>query len=655
MPDDIINPYADETFEEAGDDIINPYAEDRGGILGAIQPQKGEPRAEEEGPGILEKAVGAIPQIAAETYAGAKAAGRRTPVGMAASGLAAGGVEAVQILGEEAEAATGLDVPFVEGAEAPTTSREAAGRIGKAAAEGAVGEGLSRGVIALGGKVLRGFSKTRTPEADRAIKFMDDKLEQPLLPSEATENRALDIMDNIAEGSLFGGGKISRFKADRAKLMEEAADDIIDQFGARAQPDVTGDLFVKVLNHRIKPSRALSKTLYNKLDDMVKPTMTSKPVSDMVDTGLVDGAGKAIMRPVAGVTEVPVGGVKIPLKSAKKFVEPFLKDIEELGGLEAANAGDNLVKIISGMDDSVDFTVAKELRSRLISVADELAISNPKAQAIGKSKQLVNLIDDAMGKTLKAENPEAYAVWREANKVYKEGSKIFRNKFMKRLVKMAEDNPHQVAPAIFKPRNIKSIVRAKEAMGGVDTPAWKNLQSAYTQDLMAKATPKGKGVQGADLEHALFGKAGMGEKALKEIYTPKQLSTLKEFTNALKVTQQGKEAEGIGRMAIQFTQIGALTQITRAPGKAVAILASPLFLSHAFTNPKIAKWLIHGMKAPAGSRVAADAFTKMASELAEMGEKVVINPIQGGWKKYLKKGEEGEGEYGVDRNIGSAL
>ena len=44
---------------------------------------------------------------------------------------------------------------------------------------------------------------------------------------------------------------------------------------------------------------------------------------------------------------------------------------QELGGIEAKNAGDDLLAAVMDLPDKVDFSTAKELRSRLLSRIDE--------------------------------------------------------------------------------------------------------------------------------------------------------------------------------------------------------------------------------------------------------------------------------------------
>jgi hypothetical protein len=73
----------------------------------------------------------------------------------------------------------------------------------------------------------------------------------------------------------------------------------------------------------------------------------------------------------------------------------------ELGGIEAKNAGDDLMDAVNGLPEGLTFEEAKELRSRLISRIDEFSVINKKAPAIGKAKKLISLLDKQMADSLR--------------------------------------------------------------------------------------------------------------------------------------------------------------------------------------------------------------------------------------------------------------
>jgi len=450
--------------------------------------------------------------------------------------------------------------------EAPQTSMEAAKAIGLAGAEEAAYELGGQAVARFAGKILAPFAKKVSAEAMQAIDTLKSKIRPALTPAEATESRALDILENISEASLLGGGKLSAFKIKRAKVMEDVADDLIDQFGKRVEPDEIGEIFTRTIEGKKDVHKAAANILYNNVEELAK-------------------------------------GATVQTAGLKRFAQPLVDLSKDIAGIESKNAGDDLMSAVLTLPDAVDFATAKELRSRLISRVDEFSVINKKAPAIGKARKAIEILDNSIGEGLKKHNPEAYDVWREANKFYKEGQKDFNNTFIRRLIKKGDPSlggdPEAIAKAIFKPGAITNIKRAKAA---VDSQTWTQLQSYYVQRLMAQSTDIDGVIKGSRLLSNMFGKAGMGKKTLNEILSPMQLRGIENFATTLKITQS-KQAEGLGKMWIQLTQAGAaatLFGMGSTPAAGVIMLGPPV-MSRMLLNPTIAKLLSTGYRLPANS------------------------------------------------------
>lgn len=476
-------------------------------------------------------------------------------------------------------------------------------QIGKEAALGLVGEAGGRALVWTGGKVLAPFAKKVTPEAKRAIKFMQGYLKQPLLPGEAVENKLLRVLENVGENAWLGSTPMKAFRTNRDKVINNIVDDVAEMFGKQVDPDILGEMFEKTIKGQIKASRLISDPLYNTAEQIATDR-----------------------------------GVEVGVKSLRDMAKPMMKMVKELKGLEAKNAGDDLVKMVMAMtkpsqkyvfknnkwvletqkEKFVDYAVAKELRSRLISVVDEFQIINKAAPARGKAKRFIKWVDQAMEKSLKKQAPDAHDFWREANAIYRDTSKKYDNKFIRALMKKGDPNfggePEMIAEAIFKPRRISRIKGIKEA---VDGKTWEKFQSWYTHDLLRKSSTGGK-IIGSKLESNMFGRNGMGEKALREIYTAKEFKTMKELLNAIKMTQINPEAGG--GMYIQLVQAStSAVLLSGAYRKSAAIIMlGPGLLSRVLTYPKTAQLLIQGYKLPVGSPLLGGVFGRFAAEIAKM-------------------------------------
>ena len=529
-----------------------------------------------------------IPEYGGAIIGGILGAPGGIPGAVIGAGLGGAAGKAYQQIGKQ-----------LAGEEAPETSLEAAKEIGIAGGKQAAYELGGRAVVGIAGKILAPFKKSIIAETEIARKTLEKYMPKEispfrfisklrgekvpaLLPTEATENRVLDILGNIAEGSLIGGEKIADYKTIiRPKAINNMVDDLVNMFGQRAEPDLVGEAFTMAVEKSLKPSRLAATTLYNTVDDMTK-------------------------------------GIMIPTKSLKTFAQPLAERAEEIGSIEAKNAGDDLVKAVMELPETISYGTAKELRSRLISKIDEFNIINKKAPAIGKAKYFISLSDNAIENTLKTENPEALALWRQANKLYREGSEQFDNEFIRRLVKQSVDkgNPEVIAKQIFKPGAISNIKKAKAA---VDDGTWKELKSWYVQDILKKSTSQEGEITGKAFVNQLTGKTGMGEKALTEIFKPTELQALKNVATVLQIVSK-KQTEGTGRMWIQLTQAGAVVGLMdeRSRPYSIVLLGGPVVLSHLFTNPIAVKWLIQGARLPARSPMAAAALAKLGGLASEI-------------------------------------
>jgi len=462
------------------------------------------------------------------------------------------------------------------------------GAIGKTASQALLGEEIDpqeiaisggrqalfeagvRAVVGIGQKILAPFAKSVTPEAQLAKETLDrfiPKGSPSILPAEATENRVLDIMENIAEASIVGGKKISDFKnIIRKKALDDMIDDLASSFGSQVEADVLGETIESVIKGNLKTARLPATSLYNNVTSRVEP------LGDIIST-----------------------------KGLKAFAKPLAEKAKKLKGLGGANTGDDMVKGIMALPDNINYSTAQELRSRLISKADEFAVINKKAPAIGRAKKLAGLADSSIGTALKKHDKEALGIWRNANKIWKTTSDKFDNKFIRGLVKEAatKNNPEVIAEKIFKPRAVSNIRKIKTA---TDPETFQQLKRWHVDSLLKKSVNPDGELIGNNLFNNMFGKTGMGEQAMKEIYSPIELASLRKSANALKVIQS-RQGEGAGRMLIQLTQAGAIAGLLdeRSRPISLVILGGPAVLSRIMTNPTGAKWLIQGAKLPAKS------------------------------------------------------
>src|SRR5438132_6603415 len=114
---------------------------------------------------------------------------------------------------------------------APQSFGQSAQRLAQETTYQLAGEGLGRGLIAGVGRALMYAAPKVTPEASQALRFLEPRVQPGLLVAEATESSGVDTIHNIAEKSLFGAEYFRAYKANREKVLEQMADELVDQFG----------------------------------------------------------------------------------------------------------------------------------------------------------------------------------------------------------------------------------------------------------------------------------------------------------------------------------------------------------------------------------------------------------------------------------------
>jgi len=522
-----------------------------------------------------ERIVGEIPQVGGGIVAGvaASSAGLSLPVTVGVVSLGAMTGEAFKQLGQQLSGSL----------DAPKTSIDSMNRLSKAALE----EG---GWELVGGLAMKGFGKVISPLKDKllkesvdAIDLFKDKIKPVvLLPAEAVESRVLDLLQNVSEASIIGGNAIQQYKVGRIKFFDDFADSLIDEFGKRTDPTDLGNLFVASVNNSKAVHAKASRILYN---------------------------------------SVKAGRAKTSTQSLKNFVSPMQKRAMKLEGIEAKNAGDDLLDAVMNLPNNLSFKEATELRSRLISRIDEFSVINKKAPAIGKAKKLVGLLDKSIVKSLKeipSKTPTGpLEAWRIANRFYKDGQKKFNNTLLRRLVKLADDTgtgAEMIAPAIFKPRHITSVRKVKAALKD-DLETWHKMQGFFMQHFLQKSSNKNKEIVGTLLVNNMSGKPGsFGMPMLQEVFTEPQIKALRTFGQTVKLTQE-RQAQGAGRVLIQLTQAGALGTILTGnlALPAATIIIAPAILSKMMLNPTMAKLLTAGLTLPAKAPQAAGIMSRLAA------------------------------------------
>lgn len=583
-----------------------------------------------EKPGFIESAKGELPEAGLATVGAVMGA----PGGLPGSVLGA-------FVGGSASKAIDKTAEYLSNKRSENANiKQDIVDISKTGAKQGMYELVGGSLIKFGNKLLKPATKTLTENAKVAYRTLDkympkvrddkfnifnpfswkpvqrgmDMKHPSVLPAEATDNWALDWMHNVSEGAIWGREKFMQYNKMRDQAIGEMQDEMIQSYGMKKDPTVLGNMVVQVARDNWKGYKEnITKPLYDAVEDMVKPEIKQKVVKGYVETGVLDANGKPARQVVEKVIDEEVGGVKVSIRELKRLAEPLKKKAEVLQGFGGEDTGDNIVKAVMDLPDEVQFGVAQSLRTRLLDINSKFSVTNKNAQAVRISNQFGEALDKNIETALKKNNTEAYIIWQDAQRLYKEGSQKYNNQFVRKLIRQADPNlngePEKVLTSIFRNGGTSGIRKVAAAIGPDN---FRMLKRWYIEDLLVKSTPKGEGIAiGKNLKNNMYGRSGMGEEGINAIFTGEERKALDDIATTLEVVQS-KSSSGQGGMLIQLMQGGALatglTSLTGAigdqnvsnvlGGTSAIILAGPQVMARVMINPIGAKWLTEGLRTP---------------------------------------------------------
>ena len=542
--------------------------------IGALVQRQKEKAERRSLPGIVDDidiAEGNERTEAIENYLKSKEFARlATEVGFAVGGAMTGGTLAAARLVLRPALQTlyrslGAGVGQATGAGIASTTFDPKDELSKdvlrAFAQGATFEAVGAAVPALISKIkVRGIKTSKdADEAEQIIKSqkeelgkvskLDDELatalkEGQLTPGLQTENRLIDIAENVTEKSLFGGGKLIRARKGAETLTNKFLDDYIANYGDITRSDY-GELLQRAITGNVDEWKIAAKGAYQALDDKLR---------------------------------VVSGGARVDITDIKKSAQKLLDEAKPTAKLQPDAL--KIPKTILEQNDFVPFSTANAIRSQFLGVTrstNELISGQSQRYAATLAKEITETLNDVGKSNLSPSVREAYT---KAQKIWKDGSEVFNTKLINKLIR---EDPEQVFKAINK---TKDPVVKKDLKD--------SLKGAFLFDLKSESIKRYDTLNG---DFLLKNLNKYGDSVLNELFTPAELSNVRGLLKALKVAQQKTTGEGVpGGVFIQLIQGGAVlglgTGALTVPS--ATILLAPKVISTLFTNPKFIKLLKTG-------------------------------------------------------------
>lgn len=534
-----------------------------------------------------------IPAIMGGTAGGLGTAIGGPALGIGLAALAGAAGKAMQ---QETRQARGEEIPY--------------GQMFKEQGKSALWEGGTEAVIPVAGKVIKKAAAplakkvlpkawklsqrladagSRIPEGELTKEAAEHLTKTRVLPTAAQQTQAplLDVAENLTEGSIIGGGGLFTLKKIlQPKALKVAAKELSEKFWQRAgkrltQFDVGKEFITSILDKKTAARKVIGE-LFGQVDDAMK------------------GMGN------------------VELFRTKQLASGLFDEAAMSKGLGSSSGISRVAKKVMALDDMVDFRTAQAIRSNLLEEVRKLeGVLNTKLPKVDRvTKMLSEQIDSAMEIAATKHSPEAYALWRRANKANKMLYKdVLSNDFINAAYKYAEKNPEEISKYLFN--SAETAIAAKKIM---PTSTWDSLVASKMDDLI-KTSMKPVAGDIAEETGVVWGRTflkhfdELGPEVQKAMFSPAHIEHIREFGQMARLVQD-PIGRGGGGLIIALVQAGAIvsTLMGKYTPQSAGVLLGPEAISRLLTSPTGIKWLTIGLKTPAVSPVAGTILVRIMRE-----------------------------------------
>jgi hypothetical protein len=435
-----------------------------------------------------------------------------------------------------------------------------------------------------------------TPKGIYSDRILEAAKTGKLTPALLQEGQTIDILENVADLSLVGGGSIRSAREGAESIATSGIEDFATRYKSLAGEEELGVLFQQTLAGSQKAFKATSNAKYKALDNAL--TKAGNPNA-------------------------------VDITSLKKWAKG---ELENIGAKSESGA---LVSFLRGIDSEknfVNFKKANNLRSDYLEITRALA-----EPGLGKKKQRLaavaaKYIDESM---TKAKLPdEVQNLYRQANNFYKKGAKIYNDDLFKTLMDKDPELVYKsiVPQAADRPTLVNSTFKIIDEIKDkkLRDQLKNKLRGEFLEDILTRSSTQsdqfGRQINGTKFEDLLKIKK---KKTFNAFFEPEQIKNLKDFSNALKFSQGRIRKRGgtPGAIFIQMKQSGAVMQLVAggtagvlgSPGIAAGIILTPAALAKMMTNDKVIKYLTTGFRYNQNQTIAGRSFRQAIAAMASDG------------------------------------
>ena len=418
----------------------------------------------------------------------------------------------------------------------------------------------------------------------------DDNIEGLITPGIGSENRFIDILENITEKSFVAGGRVIATRKKAENLLTTELTDFIDEFSGKATRTNAGDLALKAVQNSLDYFRATAKLKYSKVDDLAKEKILSRTTGQVVAT-----------KPIT-----------VNLRSTVDKAKKTIEDTKLFSDLEPD--AQKVLRVIAKLDNNpnVTFDVANGFRSRFLAITrsnNDMIKDQATRYAAGLVDDITKNIDDTVDTIDAIASPGLRAAYDSAQRFYRLGVTKYNNKTLRLLT---DKDPEVVYTTLIKPKRPGTVKALMNTLKNTKDVKLKNelinsLKGTLIGDIVNTSVRTKKGAIDANYILKEFQKYGDEVLIDSGLFSRAEVRRFEDLLRSLRVAQKGSVGEGIpGAVFIQLGQAGALmgllSGIFTVPS--AAIVFGPSVVGRLLTNSKTVNFIKKGFFLKPGSKEA---------------------------------------------------
>lgn len=476
------------------------------------------------------------------------------------------------------------------------------------------------------------MEKNNIPESKfQTLKDQAIEMQKGLTPGVKTENRTLNIIENVVSKALFGGGALERRRGSAQRMGALVSDDIVSSFSA-----------IGSNGQKIVDKEALGNYFFKTITDAETMFKTAKDAMyKRVDDALIAASGKNAKQ----LPSLPIegkGGLQETVMRLNRQARAGVPELDPMTPI-LSSLGKKFAEVNKLQGGKLTYEQAGKLRSQVAALKQNF-IRNNISDGIGPSSELLKKFDDVLSpESLSNLSPQAGKFLREANDFYEEGMDIFQrgslNAVLAKGVGSAKDIG-DIFGAVFKTgdksdlvgkvveqiKQLPKVTRYTDPATGelkqITQKQADNLLTSFKGQFLNQALEASKEIdpQFGNLVDAKKFAARLEKQALsmKKIFSEDEIKDVNKLIKTLAFAQGDlTRMKGLpGGVFIQLKQAGAAGQLLQLGGAgfgiatgnilpAVTILATPYFMAKGLLNPKFQKLIFDSYKAPSAPKSAA--------------------------------------------------